>query len=88
MLGFLGDGLDQCTQVQMQFAQVEIEFDDGAVTGQWWVLGSLIWSVWKVFEVENWDMHEWNKNLDVKAQHCMFMEFGDNYEFVLVLGWL
>ena len=33
MLGLLGDGLDQCTQVQLQFAQVETEFDDGAVTG-------------------------------------------------------
>ena len=34
MLGLLGNGLDQCTQVQLQLAQSGIEFDDGAVTGQ------------------------------------------------------
>ena len=62
-----------------------MEDDDGVVIEVDQGFGSLLYDVWKVFEVEIWKVHEWILILQVKAQNLHKCRFCEETDFWLIL---
>ena len=72
-------------QVQLQLEKVEDDDDDSGVSKVIQGFGSLLWSVWMMFEVKNWKMHEWIERWRFKAQFASLWNLGYDSKFWLFL---